>query len=394
MARVSLATATKPAETQKYFASEYGLNKICGKGEVNKEIVLIPLGLEQGVYRTAVHKVRAKGDKDGFKSWYDTNIICKTYNALTGEKEEEECLCCQLAKAEKEKYPTKEESSKRLISRTSSIVHVPVMILGVGDLGKYNGKVPNELLNLDTPLFSYLELAGSTFEKDVVGELRKQLESDGKITYEMTEEEALDKVNKYLLHTLIRIKFVASKSYKYERSYSFVPFYNKSIGAKSGQYARIVKYREDTELMNEVNKFLTLFDSNQEKLVTDWTESELTDYLVNSVARKENIQTAIKVDAEQHKAQTLPKSQQVVEDIEDFEEDFVTAETSQTVTAPATQPVAEPVDETEFDFDDDPVATSPIHEEEVAPEIEISDEDTSFDLDDDDSFFADIDGID
>ena len=394
MARVSLATATKPAETQKYFASEYGLNKICGKGEVNKEIVLIPLGLEQGVYRTAVHKVRAKGDKDGFKSWYDTNIICKTYNALTGEKEEEECLCCQLAKAEKEKYPTKEEASKRLISRTNSIVHVPVMILGVGDLGKYNGKVPNELLNLDTPLFSYLELAGSTFEKDVVGELRKQLESDGKITYEMTEEEALDKVNKYLLHTLIRIKFVASKSYKYEKSYSFVPFYNKSIGAKSGQYARIVKYREDTELMNEVNKFLTLFDSNQEKLVTDWTEGELTDYLVNSVARKENIQTAIKVDAEQHKAQTLPKSQQVVEDIEDFEEDFVTAETSQAVTAPATQPVAEPVDETEFDFDDDPVATSPIHEEEVAPEIEISDEDTSFDLDDDDSFFADIEGMD
>ena len=141
-------------------------------------------------------------------------------------------------------------------------------------------------------------------------------------------------------------------------------------------------------------KFLTLFDSNQEKLVTDWTEGELTDYLVNSVARKENIQTAIKVDAEQHKTQALPKSQQVVEDIEDFEEDFVTAETSQAVTAPATQPVAEPVDETEFDFDDDAVATSPIHEEEVAPEIEISDEDTSFDLDDDDSFFADIDGID
>ena len=268
------------------------------------------------------------------------------------------------------------------------------MILGVGDLGKYNGKVPNELLNLDTPLFSYLELAGSTFEKDVVGELRKQLESDGKITYEMTEEEALDKVNKYLLHTLIRIKFVASKSYKYEKSYSFVPFYNKSIGAKSGQYAKIVKYREDTELMNEVNKFLTLFDSNQEKLVTDWTEGELTDYLVNSVARKENIQTAIKVDAEQHKAQTLPKSQQVVEDIEDFEEDFATLETSQEVNAPATQSVAEPVDETEFDFDDDPVAANPIHEEEVAPEIEISDEDTSFDLDDDDSFFADIEGMD
>lgn len=395
MARVPLAQATKPREVQKYFASEYGLNKVCGKGEINKEIVVVPLGLELGVYETWVHKVRAKEDgKTGFKSWYATNIVCHSCNA-DGEATEK-ATCCQLVDLEKEKHPDKNDSNKRLISRASKLVHIPVMVLGVGDMGKFNGKVPNELLNINTPLFSYLEVAGSTFEKDIAGGLRKQLETDGKITYEMSEEEAQDVVNKYLPYTLIRIKYVKSASYKYEKEYSFVPFYNKTIGLKTNAYGAIVQYRKNTELMNQINTYLTLFDNEQPKLVTEWTDAELKDYIVDSVERAENIQTAIKAN----ETQALPKSQQLVEEIDDFGDDMsFTADTSE-VTAPVTQPAivedVKPVDETEFDFGaDDPVAASPLHEQTA--DVELTDSDVSFDLDGDDDFFSvdeDIDGID
>ena len=52
MARVALAQATKPEEKKVYFQSEFGLTKVCGDSFVDKEICLIPLGLNQGVYTT------------------------------------------------------------------------------------------------------------------------------------------------------------------------------------------------------------------------------------------------------------------------------------------------------------------------------------------------------
>lgn len=381
MARVPVVEAVKPQEKKTYFQSEYGLGKIVGKLEVGREVCVVPIGLENGIYRSTIHKVRAKGEQKGFKGYYDTNIICKSVDPMTGERLEEECLCCVLAKAEKEKYPSKEEASKRLISNASSLVHVPVMVLSAANADKLGGKQPIELLQTDSVLFSYLELAGSTFEQEIVGRLRTKLEEDGLINYEMTEEEANKVVGKYLCNVIIKIKCVNSKKgFKYEREYSFTPFYNKQIGSKTGQREAIIHYRKNAELMNQINNFLTLFDSKQEELINSWTDEELENYVVNSVTRDENVQKAIKVDEEQR----LAKSEQVVEFAQSAEvEDFA-------------EPVEEKVEfESDIDFDfDTPSLVSVPAEESVKEEVTLSEEDTSFDLDNDESFFDDIAGID
>ena len=374
MARVPVLDAVKVPEKKTYFQSEYALSKVVGNMEVGKEICVVPIGLEGGVYRTHVHKLRAKGEHKGFKGWFDTNIVCKSVNELTGEKEEE-CLCCQLAKSEKEKHPDKEEASKRLIANASTLVHLPVMVLSAKDSDKLGGKQPVELLQADAVLFSYLELAGSTFESEIVGRLRTKLEEDGLINYEMTEEEANAVVSKFLCNVIIKIKCVQSKKgFKYGREYSFAPFYNKQIGAKSGQREQIIHYRKNKDLMNQVSSFLTLFDSKQEELVTNWTDEELKAYVVDSVAREENVQHAIKVD--EATRQAPPKTEQVISEIEE---------------SPVEEPSMEVESDFEFDFDAPSIASEPVAEE---PAIEISDEDTSFDLDTDESFFDDIAGID
>ena len=387
MARVPLIEATKPQEKKEYFNSQYSLSKVVGQMAVGKEICVVPIGLENGVYRTMIHKVKAKGERNGFKGYYDSNIICKSVDPLTGEKTEE-ALCCQLAAQQKEQFPTKEESSKRLISFATSLVHIPVMVLPVANADKLGGKSPIELLQADSVLFSYLELAGSTFESEIVGRLRTKLEEDGLINYEMSEDEANAVVSKWLCNVIIKIKCVASaKGFKYEREYTFAPFYNKQIGARTGQREAIIHYRKNAELMNQVNSFLTLFDSKQEELINTWSEEELQNYVVNSVKRDENIQHAIDVDAKL----AMPKAQQVVEFTQPVA--TVTVAEPQVAIESIEQPVSDFESDIDFDFDTPSLATqsAPVAEE---TQIELSEEDTSFDLDTDDSFFDDIAGID
>lgn len=370
MPRVSLSEATQQEEKRAYFQSEYSLNKVAGNLDVGREVCVIPIGLEQGVYKTRIHNVRAKGEKNGFKGWYNTKIACKS-------QEGEECLCCELAKAEKEKFPDKNDSSRRLITGASTAVHLPLMVLSAKDAEKLNGKQPVELLQMDSVAFSYLDLANSTWDTEIIGGLRTKLEEDGLINYEMTEEEAKAVVNKYICNTIIKIKCVPSKTkgISYQREYTFIPFYSKKIGSKFDTRNQIIHYRKNTELMNLLNDFLTLFDVKEAELTKDWTNEELEQYIVKSEERKENIKTAIKVDAEQ----TAPPK----------EEQTVTIKTEE----PATEEVEKTAtveDEFEFEFDAPSIASAKTEE----PAIEIADEDTSFDLDDDDSFFDDTDGID
>ena len=368
--RVPIKEATKPVEKKAYFSTEYGLKKVAGLA-VGKEVCIIPIGLEQGIYKTQVHKVRAKGKQNGFKGWFDTNIICKGVDPETGEHDEN-ALCCQYAQAEKERFPEKEDAGKRLISFSSTLVHLPVMLLSANVPERFEGKMPQELLSIKVPQFSFLELAGSTFESAIVGGLRKKLEDDEIITYKTTEEEAQDIVNKWLMNCIIKIKCVpTNKKLPYEREFSFIPFYSKKIALETGERERIIHYRKDEAIMLEANKFLTLFDTKVDELVTSWKDEELREYIETSVKRQENIEKAIE---EADKA--LPKAEQTVEFIDEpeFEE-------------PSKTEMSSDIDASFFE-DEEPEV------KEVAPAIEISDEDTSFDIDTDESFFDDIDGID
>ena len=163
------------------------------------------------------------------------------------------------------------------------------------------------------------------------------------------------------------------KNLPYERSYLVIPFYEKRIGAKSEEHEQIVHYNKFPEITNQISSFLTLFDTEYPKLMKDWTESELLNY-VNSTSQQENIEKAIAVDEVK---QALPKEEQIVEMV--AEEPAI--ETN----------VAEDFDvDVDMDFD---VSTLD-KEDTVAAEapVEIADEEISFELDDD-AFCDDLDSF-
>lgn len=377
MGRVSLLEATKPQATQEYFSSKYSLKTIAGLA-VEKEVCVIPLGLGQGIYKTAYHKVRAKANgkpNGGFKGWYDTNIICKSY-LDDGTRVDEPAICCQLAQAEKDRVPDKEKSSERKIGFTNWVVHIPVLVL-VNKLSddRVVKKAPIEYQSMGaTPLFSYLELSSQVFETDIVGGLRKKLENDGLITIDTDEEQAQQLIQKWLRNSLIKVTCEPTKkNLPYERSYLVIPFYEKRIGAKSEEHEQIVHYNKFPEITNQISSFLTLFDTEYPKLMKDWTESELLNY-VNSTSQQENIEKAIAVDEVK---QALPKEEQIVE--------MVTEE-------PAIETnVAEDFDvDVDMDFD---VSTLDKEDTIVAEApVEIADEEISFELDDD-AFCDDLDSF-
>lgn len=371
--RVPMKEATKPTEKRTFFATEYGLKKVAGLA-LGREICLIPIGLEQGIYKTPVHKVKARDGK-GFRGLFDTSILCKGYNPETGEHDDS--ICCQLAQSEKDKYPEKDDYAKRMIGFQTTIVHLPVMVLSANVPESFAGKMPTELLSIKAPQFSFIELANSTFESEIIGGLRKKLEDDEVITYKTTEEEAQALVNKALLNTIIKIKCVPSKTFKYEREFSFIPFYTKKIGAETGEHADIVQYRKNQQLMASVSQYLTLFDSKVDELiVSDWKDSDLIEYVENSSKRQENIDKAISV-AEENK---LSKAEQTVEFVEDTTEPEPVGEEELTTT------LTSDIDESFFNMSEDT-------DEKVSEPPVVTDDDISFDIDTDD-FLSDIEGID
>ena len=264
--------------------------------DIGKDVYVLFLGLESGYYETPCHMVRphkVNGQLVGFgRSNFAVYLKCK---GLDEEGNRTESLCCTLAQMEKERIPDKEESAKRIVSFASYRVHIPVLILGnsLGDKKKDTYPVSkvsilNNLRSESGLNFAYIEMASSSFKKDVIQAYGNKLKEEGILDYELDDEseEFLEEVLKRLPNTVVKIRGVSKKGFNAAlKEYSFFPFENASIASASpeGEREAIINYRDNQEIQNKVCEFLDLFNIEVDNMFNDWTEKDLQEYYNSAI---------------------------------------------------------------------------------------------------------------
>lgn len=323
----SFADVAKGREQKTYFNSEYGLSKKANLG-VGVEVYLLLLGLDTGIYETPKHNVKQRkvgSTSKGFRGNYDTSIVCKGYD-VEGNRVEG-AVCCQLAQEEKDRLPDKNDSSKRMISFTNNVVHIPALILGNSETDPKKKQIPPTKLSIKTYDFTYLELAQSTFQKVFVEELATKLKNDGMIDYELEGDELQAEVLSQLKNTIVKITGIASdKGFAYEKSYSFIPFTMSAIGKNTDEYTAITNYTENKPVMNDVIDFLQLFDTKVDDLVVnDWTDEELLKYVKEDTKRAENVAASAKNFEETKKEEivSIKEAEELEDNIDELSSNLV-----------------------------------------------------------------------
>lgn len=366
--KVNFQQSVKVNEKKEYFNSKYSLKNVTGMSKVGDEAYVMILKPESYIFEINCHTVKEKvRGKIGFKGIYDTKILCKGFED-DGSRIEETALCCQYAdelfKEAKEKArqeaikngldPEVKTNLKIKAPMTFSGIqtYIPLIVMGNTEA---DSKPSVQKLSISRSLFAYLEINKKSYISEIYNKLKTQVQNSGEIDSEMDESELASIMLEKFKTNIIKITAVTPKSpiVKFEREYSFIPFTNKSIGSKSGEYEAIVNHTKDAELENRAVEFLDLFEAEVDNFVKNWTDDELTKYLIEDNQREKNIET--------FKTQEQPK----------VEEKVVIREPEPVVEVPPTQVIAQ------------------------KSKIEITEEDTSFDsgidsfIDDDDEFDID-----
>lgn len=387
--KVGAKAATKAAEKRAYFSSDYGMAKIC-KFSVGARRYFVLLNPEQNFYTAMVHPVKAKEEgRVGFKGIYDTNIKCKGYdddgNVIEG------ATCCAFTESEKQKYPEKEDSIKRLISWARPDFLVPAAALGTTITDPNTKAYPITNVEISNGYeFTFFEWGKSAWVK-VYNGIAKKLKDDQIIDFDLEGEELQQAVFENLSKIIIQVDAVEPKSQgkriKYEKEYTFIHFdtqsqeriekdiqkieaaikkdptsadkFKKRLAAAKHfqeEMLKIQNWETDPSMetfRNDATEFITLMEKSLDEFAKDWTDEELKKYFVEDEVRKSNIE-------EYHKAMA---AQAKVEETEKV-----------VVTQKATMP---------------PAASSVIEQVGEIDDIDLAEEDFSFD--DDEDFLGDDD---
>ena len=379
------------------FSSTYKFSKKAGF-DVGKDAYIIILGLETGYYETPCHMVRphkVNGQLVGFGNTnFPVYIKCKGVDEEGGRTES---LCCTLAQLEKERIPDKEESAKRIISFTSYRVHLPVLILGNSLVDKKKGTYPvskvsilNDLRSENGLNFAYIEMAQSSFKKDIIQAYGNKLKEDGILDYELEDnsEEFIDEVLSRLPNTVIKVRGVSKQGFSAAlKEYSFFPFDNASIasGSPDGEREAIVGYRDNQEIQNKVCEFLDLFNIEVDNMFNDWTEKDLQEYYNSAIGA--DISAPIKTPSKE--------AAEEVEEVEEIEEPLKPSKSVKTAPKPEVEEEPEEEDKeivlskpaTDDDIKEllgEAVDTGKAETDSSLDEVEMS-----FDDEEEDSFFED-----
>lgn len=386
------------------FAGKYSLKKIAGLDEIGKECYVIPLGMQEGYSVLPYHTLKKNGP-DGFKGFNFGNakIRCKAYDPATGERAEEEPLCCKLARLEKDRKPEKEDSVYRALSFTNKRYVIPVLVLSTTEEDARK-KPSMRKVSLNGIDFSFLDLASSSYEEEFQNAVITQLIKDGVIEHEedLPEEELLTHVQKYLQHAVIKVSLVKSNlpNIPYTKAFDIIPVSNEFLGKDSGEGktitwlckllagevspAKLNAFYETYPILKTINNqvidYQQLFDDNVDSLVMDYEDEELQKYYDDYVEKQQQMieykeyNEKARANTEEEVSFRNAPSRRVVEDEEDFTADDFPGEPVATKarTAVATKPkqVVE-------DFD-----TTDLEESPDLDEMSFSDED--FELDEDD----------
>lgn len=391
MAFLRTSFSALKANKRENFESTYKFRKKVDF-KVGTDVYVLPLGLEHGFFETPVHRVlphEVDGQTIGFGGYgFPTNIRCKGYDA---EGNKIESLCCKLARLEKERFPEKDDSGKRIIGFPSYRMHIPVLILGnsLADKSKMSYPISkvsilNELNSEKGLNFSYLEMASSTFQQDIFNKLGEELKNNGVLDYELSEssEEYFQAVGQHLMNTVIKVRGVSKQGFGVAlQEYSFFPFSSEAIasGSPEGEREAIINYRKNDTIMAKVNEYLQLFRGEVDRLFRDWTDKELQEYYNSAVGRdlKANVVTQAAAPV-QETVEVITPAPQVAQPV------------APAAPAPqeAPQPKAEPVSEEDLDS----FLSNPFQESATAiqqePTADSSLDDFAFDLDNDDDFLS------
>lgn len=274
---------------KEYFASSYNLKNKANFKE-GSDVYVIPLGLETGFYETPCHRViphKVDGKTIGFNgSQYAANIKCKGIDA---EGNLTSSLCCTLAKLERERFSDSKEYAKRIVSSRTIRIHLPILILGnsLNDDSKISYPISKvalkkELASEGGLRFSYLDLSATTFKKDILNAYGKKLQEDGILDYDLAEdsEEFMKEVVDRLSNTIIKVHGGTKPGFSAVKEYSFFPLSNPAIASQSpeGERELIINFRDNAKVAQQISEYLTLFDSEVDNLVNDWTEKDLQEY--------------------------------------------------------------------------------------------------------------------
>lgn len=278
------------------FESTYKFSKKVPNFKEGTDIYVLPLGLDTGFYETPCHMVKTHevdGQTIGIRPSYPYNVYIKC-NGVDADGNKVDSLCCKLAAKERERF--KEDYNKRIIGSQSSRVHLPLLVLGnsLKDSSKVNAYPITKVailkdLHSEAGLnFTYLELSSSTFKNDIVLAYGKKLKEEGVIDYELDEnsEEFFDEIRARLTQTVVKIHGVKKDGMNMiNKSYSFFPFSSPTIASGSGEEERkaIIHYTENTEIMNKVNEFLTLFDVEVDNIIRPVSDKDLQEYYNSAV---------------------------------------------------------------------------------------------------------------
>lgn len=341
VARKTATQIAKESETPKYFAKEWGF-KYQANFKVGSEVYVIPLDITNGVFTANYHDVKAKSKTNCLNnSQFGTAVKCT--------KETGHCTACDLAKLMYEKYPktgdTKkdaEQAVKRIISGSRERVWIPVLILGNSETDTNKKQIPPQKLSLKTYKFSYLEMSNRQYQEQILNVMKNKLKDEGVIEYDLSDEESLEEVNKFLNKCIIRVRGVATSFQPNNdnvasKEYSFIPFSAKSIGMATGEHDAIANYQSNTALMNDITDFLTLFSSEIDNTLTSVSDEVLKSYVLEANEKTEAVEQFKKVSAEEEQAQLAQESYTE----EQFKEDVSTIEDALTD------------DEISFDTDDE-----------------------------------------
>jgi len=314
--RVTLANSVKKLEKKEYFSSKFSLKNVTGLKKPGDEAFVLLLRPEEYLFQTDYHTVREKiHGQIGFKGIYDTKILCKRVDE-EGVRSEELPLCCHYAdklfKEAKEKAKAeavmlgKDPEVKENVKFTAPLtfaatqIYIPLIVLGNTEVDSNTKPTIHKLtIKNGRRMFAYLEMNNKSYISEIYGKLKEELVNNGEIDPDMDEEALVNNMLSYLKTRIIKITAVESKSPRvpYERNYSFIPFTNKLIGSKSGEYEAIKGYEQDIELQNEAAEFLALFEAEVDNFVKNWTDDELIKYLIEDTKRKEDIDAYKEADA-------------------------------------------------------------------------------------------------
>ena len=213
---------TNSAQNKDYFSTKYSLKTKAGGNDglvIGQEIYCLPL-VKDGVYELPTHTVKTRG-QSGFKSKFNTYIICKGVNQETGDYDPN-CPCCQLAQEEWDRYVANGKKGETMITFKASRFYIPILLLGNTTGSKTAGEVPVSKLTMSGRDFSFLEMSQKAFN-ELITAFKNDLLNNGRMDYGLEGAALYNEIMRQMTKHILKISINKPDGFgTHKKSYSFV----------------------------------------------------------------------------------------------------------------------------------------------------------------------------